>query len=122
MNKINTFISSSSISATLPRFRSPLIHKNPLCKDCKFFIANTKECGNAADIDLVTGKKMYSYAREIRYDKDKCGEQGKFFEKNNLKMVTVPYYFLLDICPIVLATGVGLMIPIGFILSITNIR
>ena len=118
MNKINTYILSS---ATLPRFRSPLIHKNPLCKDCKFFIANTKECGNAADIDLVTGIKMYSYAREIRYDKDKCGEQGKFFEKNNLKMVTVPYYFLLDIYPIVVATSVGLIFPFGLILYITNI-
>ena len=75
----------------------PLINATPkkLCKDCKFFIANEKRCMKFYDIDLVTGEKDYKHAFSMRSDNNKCGENAKYFEKNNFKFLTVPYYFTL---------------------------
>lgn len=93
---------------TFGRSRS-LIHTKKICKDCKYFIANKNECGKFGDTDLVTGKISYEYAQRARNDINKCGEEGKYFEKNNFKIVTVPYYFLVDILPFVFTFGwVGL--------------
>lgn len=83
---------------TFGRTRS-LIHTTKICKDCKYFIANKIECGKFGDTDLVTGKISYNYARSVRMDENKCGEEAKHFEKNNFKIVTVPYYFIVDILP-----------------------
>ena len=74
--------------------RPTLIKTPKLCKDCKFFIANNMECSRFGQVDLVTGKKTYEYARNTRIDEDKCGETAKYFEKNNFKFITVPYYFI----------------------------
>jgi len=68
-----------------------------LCKDCKFFIAHKKECALFGDTDLVNGKHDYNYAKNARNNNDKCGEDAKFFEENNNKIMTVPYYFILNI-------------------------
>ena len=67
-----------------------------LCKDCKFFIAHKKECALFGDTDLVNGKHDYNYAKNARNNNDKCGEEAKFFEENNNKIMTVPYYFILN--------------------------
>lgn len=104
------------------RFSGSSIHKTiPICKNCKFFIANTQNCRRIMKVDLITGKKIYNSAEIIRYDKDKCGGQGKFFEKNNFKMVTVPYYFLLDIFPVVFASSAGLVFTFGMIFYIKGL-
>ena len=64
----------------------------PICKDCKF-LANS-ECKKFGDVDLVTGEISYSSAKYIRADETKCGVNGVLFEKNNYKIITVPYYFV----------------------------
>ena len=64
----------------------------PICKDCKF-LANS-ECQKFGDVNLVTGKVTYSPAKYIRADETKCGVNGALFEKNNYKIITVPYYFV----------------------------
>jgi len=74
-----------------------------ICKDCKYFIGNAYECGKFGETDLITGKVTYLYARTIRGDKTKCGENAVDFEENNLKIITVPYYFMKDNWPIILA-------------------
>lgn len=64
----------------------------PICKDCKF-LANS-ECKKFGDINLVTGKITHSSAKYIRSDESKCGIKGVWFEKNNYKIITIPYYFV----------------------------
>lgn len=76
--------------------RPSIIHTTKICKDCRFFIANNMECARFGQIDLVTGKKTFEYARSARNDENKCGETAKYFEKNNFKFITVPYYFIYD--------------------------
>ena len=67
-----------------------------ICRDCKFFIANNQKCGHFPNVDLVTGKKSYNYASILRNNNDDCGTEGKYFKKNHYKIITVPYYFVLD--------------------------
>lgn len=71
----------------------PICALVPICKDCKFLGVNS-ECQKFGDVDLVTGKISYSSAKYIRSDETKCGVNGALFEKNNYKIITVPYYFV----------------------------
>lgn len=73
------------------------------CANCKFFIPNKNECSNFGDINIITGKYTYEEAISVRNDEDKCGEYAIFFKKNNLKFITVPYYFLLENGKIILS-------------------
>jgi hypothetical protein len=68
----------------------------PLCANCKFFIPNKNECRKFGDIDIITGKYSYEQAISVRNDNDKCGEYAFFFQKNDFKFITIPYYFLLE--------------------------
>ena len=67
-----------------------------LCKDCKHFISHKEECTMFGETDFVNGKHDYNYAKTVRRDIDKCGEDAKYFEENTNKIVTVPYYFILS--------------------------
>lgn len=80
----------------LPFVRSKLVNTKKLCRDCKHFIANDRECEKYGITNIITGKESYDDAKSVRYDKNKCGEDAKDFEKNNFKIITVPYYFLKD--------------------------
>lgn len=80
----------------ITNIESKLIVPRKLCKDCKYFIAHKKECALFGDADLVNGKNDYNYAKTARNNEDKCGENAKYFEENNNKIITVPYYFILD--------------------------
>ena len=62
--------------------------KRKLCKD---FIADKEECALFGAIDVVKGKHEYTYAKNARQNEDKCGENAKLFEYNNIKIITVPY-------------------------------
>lgn len=97
-----------SFAMILPVIKTTLITPKKLCKDCKFFIANEKQCMKFGNTDLVTGEQHYKLASYTRDDKDKCGEDAKYFEKNNFKILTVPYYFTLTywyIFPAILSYG-----------------
>lgn len=80
----------------LSNTESTRILPRKLCKDCKFFIAHKEECALFGDTDLVNGKYDYNYAKNARNNNDKCGEEANFFEENNNKIMTVPYYFILN--------------------------
>ena len=66
-----------------------------ICSNCKFFISNKNECRKFGDVNIITGKYSYEPASSVRNDEDKCGKYAIFFEKNNFKIITIPYYFLL---------------------------
>ena len=71
---------------------STYTNKSKICKDCKYFIPNHRECKYFNNTDLVTGQKTFKYASIMReYD---CGTDAKYFEENKIKFITVPYYFL----------------------------
>jgi hypothetical protein len=79
----------------MPIIRATMISPKKICKDCKFFIANEKRCMKFGNTDLVTGQQDYDYASSTRNNNNKCGEDAKYFEENNFKFLTVPYYFTL---------------------------
>ena len=64
-----------------------------ICKDCKHFMGDTQECRKYKHTDIVTGKITYDDARFARRNLP-CGDEGLLFEKNNVKLLTVPYYFI----------------------------
>jgi hypothetical protein len=82
----------TAVSAICPRLQNVKL----LCKDCRFFIANDRECGKFGDVNLVSGRESFESASSARSDETKCGEDAKLFETNRFKIITVPYYFLLD--------------------------
>jgi len=77
-------------------YESCVIQKIKTCADCKFLNSNNIKCTKFTDIDLITGEHLNEKASIIRFDENKCGKEGKYFEKNNIKIITVPYYFILD--------------------------
>ena len=83
-----------------------------LCKDCKHFIADKKDCGMFVNTDLVTGYKIYDSASNSRSLDTKCGKYGKHFEYNNFKVITVPYYFVKEFWGILLLPTIGI---VGFV-------
>jgi hypothetical protein len=83
-----------------------------LCKNCKHFIADKKECGNFVNTDLVTGQKIYETASFARTLESNCGKHGKHFEYNTLTVVTIPYYFVKEFWGILLLPTIGI---VGFV-------
>lgn len=75
---------------------STIIIPKKLCKDCKFFIGNKDECAKFGELDLLYGKHDFAYAKRSREDKNLCGLEAKYFEENNFKFITRPYYFVLE--------------------------
>ena len=71
-----------------------LVTTKKICNDCKYFIANDRKCSKFGEVNIITGKETYEKALDIRENDNKCGEDAKYFEKNNFKIITVPYYFL----------------------------
>ena len=81
-----------------------------LCKNCKYFIADKKECGNFVHTDLVSGQKIYETASFARTLESNCGKHAKHFEYNNFKVVTVPYYFLKEFGYLLFLPTIGIVV------------
>jgi hypothetical protein len=81
-----------------------------LCKNCKYFVADNKECGFFVNTDLVTGQKYYDSASNARSLDTKCGKYGKHFEYNNFKVVTVPYYFVKEFWGLLILPTIGVVV------------
>ena len=71
-----------------------LMNQKPLCVNCKFFVKDKNECSQYGYVDLITGEPYYEDAMNVRKDKHKCGENAIYFEKNNFRWITDPYYFI----------------------------
>ena len=84
----------------------------PSCKNCIHYqpsiinldyTASYNTCGKFGRKNIITDKIIYDYAESCRKDKDQCGEEGKYFEKDEnlvLKMAvhrvaSLSPYFLL---------------------------
>ena len=93
---------------------SILLNNKKICKDCKYFIGDTKKCQYFYETDLVTGENTYKYAEIMRKYDDECGEDAKYFEINKIKFITVPYYFLKDNLTFIIVS-MGMMMRVGHI-------
>ena len=95
MKLSNLLVSLHSVQAMTKRPMSIHIPKK-ICRDCKHFIADKRECSIFVETHLVSVKINYESAGSARRDEKMCGEEAVFFEKNQYKIITVPYYFLKD--------------------------
>jgi hypothetical protein len=102
MNLLNLYVFSIFFSQVY----SSRIPTKKICKDCKYFIGDTIECGKFGDTNMITGKITYPSARSMREDPNKCGEDAMLFENNHFKIITVPYYFFKDNLRFFLPSGV----------------
>jgi hypothetical protein len=50
-----------------------------ICRDCRHFIGDKKQCGVFGDTDLVSGEVSYPSARRMRDDDRKCGTDAVRF-------------------------------------------
>lgn len=101
-----------SLVALFSTARGALMPTKKICKDCRHFIGDNIECRKFGDTNIITGKVTYKSARSVRDDEKKCGENAIYFEENNFKIVTVPYYFVKENLAIILPgliTGVYLV-------------
>jgi len=80
---------------------STLLTPKKLCINCKHFLQDKRECAIFGDTDLITGKMDYKYASSCRNDEKKCGEEATYYEENNYKFITVPYYFYRNWWPVI---------------------
>ena len=71
---------------------SARLTQKKLCRDCKHFIGNKKQCALFGKPDLIVGKDNYDDALNVR--ENECGEIAIYFEKNKFKFITIPYYSL----------------------------
>jgi hypothetical protein len=83
-----------------------LITTSKICNDCKYFIANDRKCAKFGEVNIITGKEIYEKAIDMRENNSKCGKDAQYFEKNNFKIITVPYYFLKDYWQVIPPLGV----------------
>jgi hypothetical protein len=94
-----------ALTALFSHVRPSLTPTKKICRDCIHFIGNDIECRKFGDTNIITGKVTYDSAISARQDEKKCGENAVLFEKNKLKVITVPYYFLKNSWPILIPTG-----------------
>jgi len=81
-----------------------------LCKNCKYFIADKKDCRYFAHTDLVTGHKFYDSAVFARSQDTKCGKYAAHFEYNTLKVFTAPYYFIKEFWGYMVLPTIGIVV------------
>lgn len=85
-----------TLSCFIPSVRTKLLPTKKICRDCRHFIANDRECGKFGDTNFVTGKVTHPYASTVRDNDKQCGKDAILFEENHFKLITVPYYFFKD--------------------------
>lgn len=81
-----------------------------LCKNCKYFIADKKDCGYFDHTDLVTGHKIYESAVFARSQDTKCGKYATHFEYNIFKVFTAPYYFVKEFWGYMFLPTIGIIV------------
>jgi hypothetical protein len=64
-----------------PSFR---IDSIKICKDCKNFIPENKQCELFGGVDMVTGLTTYMQAYQARNITEYCDKEAKYFQKNTL--------------------------------------
>ena len=75
----------------------------PVCRNCIHYKPNSvsefssiiSQCNKFADKDLKTDEIIFNYANNCRRDENKCGKDGKYYEKEpNLQRKIFLHNFL----------------------------
>lgn len=75
----------------------------PVCRNCIHYKPNSvsefssiiSQCNKFADKDLKTDEIIFNYANNCRRDENKCGKEGKYYEKEpNLQRKIFLHNFL----------------------------
>lgn len=102
MKLITLFILVTSL---FPRGSTLLPPQKKICRDCIHFIGDTDDCRLFKDTNIITGELTYPRASQIRADSEKCGIDAVYFEENNAKIITEPYFFVKKNWQILLSGG-----------------
>jgi len=116
MKVLNLYLLSTFFS----KVRPTLMPTKKICRDCRYFIGDTLECGKFGDTNLVTGKVTYPYARSTREDVKKCGENAIHFEENHFKIITVPVYFMKNNWPLIIPGGLLGFYICALVINLSN--
>lgn len=111
---IFTFLTLSTSKSSTPKLK--------ICKNCKFFRPNNRECTYFSETDMVTGKKTYEYAFSMRNKESNCGVNATYYEENKFKIITTPYYFIGDYFTYIFPSISIAIIGATIIISIINIK
>jgi len=91
----------------------------PACRNCKYYkigfwdtTGYISKCGKFGEKDINTGQISFDFANDCRRDEEKCGKQGKYFEKDpNLNFRLLKYTLVNNIPSILVGFSfVGLII------------
>lgn len=70
-----------------------IIHKNILCKNCKYFLRTNNECALFSKENLINGNIKYESAYDCRNLDTMCSKDAIYFEKNTNQLITNFYYY-----------------------------
>lgn len=83
----------------------------PSCKNCIHFmpkyyssdyVSNSNTCNKFGDKNIITDEIEYDFINSCRKDENKCGNEGKFFEKDNYVQLKIFKYKLVKSIPYLL--------------------
>jgi hypothetical protein len=77
------------------------ISKDKICNECKYFIKDGRKCKLFYNVDLVDGRQ-YDKASEVRKSNNRCGPEGKYYEKNKFVFVKKMGDILYENYPIII--------------------
>jgi hypothetical protein len=79
----------------------------PSCRNCIYFKPHAlndyielSKCQKFGDKDIISGKIDYDYADHCRKDDTKCGNEAKYFEKDENADIKYIYYAIIANVPI----------------------
>jgi hypothetical protein len=91
-----------------------------ICKECIHYIPYKQECKKFSKQNIITGDISYEDTYKVRYDTSKCSEEGIHFEKNNFRLITDTYHFLIQ--DLLTTTLIASSISTSILLILEKIR
>jgi len=82
--------------------------KFPACKNCIYYrpsifsndyTSSLSKCANFGDKDILTDRISYDFADSCRNDEDRCGLEGKYFEKDTNIYTKIMIYTIIGNIP-----------------------
>jgi len=104
-----------------------ITNKNiPVCRNCIHFKPDSMtefssilgKCDKFADKNLQTDDIIFSYADTCRSDENKCGKEGKYFEKETYLQRKIFFHYIISKIPITLL--ISLNVYTFFYIIVTN--
>lgn len=59
------------------------------------------KCSKFGEKNIINGKIEYDIARDCRKDEEKCGNEGKYFEKDDFSQIKQYYYLGKSYTPVI---------------------